>query len=330
VGLSEELAKRPDYIKRVNESLGHLQSNLNEVKTYLNKPLSDDNFNAAFQHLYNIVDVIPLLKVKLPSLQIVRGRPHYVGEQLCSETWQISFNWRFRDKIELGRFNQKAEPLFYGSLPVKSEDGGEPIDYVLSCALECCKELTIEYPSSNLQDITLGGWIVEKTFEVVILCFDEEHLKGNPDLRDGVNEYLNAIREHFLPDVADLIEQCLRFFSELSRTKTPDNASYKITCPLFVAIRHYFENVNKEPVYGLVYPSAMSMAKGLNIVITRPAVRDFLRLDKVIMYRYILLNHTQYVANRCSDMTKVYTRKFTIRNYIQPDASNPFSTPILV
>ena len=321
--LSAALNNNPDYVKRVNESVAILHNHFIEIKKHLDQPLTDDNFNDAYQRFIKIFDIIPILKVKLPMPQIIRGRPHQYGTPLCNERWQVSYNWRFQNKIKLGRFNQQAEPLFYGSLPTESKD----MDAVLSCALECCKELSIEYNTPDLQDITVSGWMIDQPFNVVILCFDDLHLKDNPDLKSAVDAYIKTIYDHFSKEAASFIEQFFRYFSELSRTIMDNNACYQILVPFFSAIRYYADHFSyltetgeNEPVYGMIYPSAMSMAKGLNIVVTREAVKQFLRLDKIVMYRYFLVKpeRTTWVADKCSDIVKVKGRKFTITNYILP------------
>lgn len=316
--LSAELLKNPHYIKRVNESVEMLYSHFDELKKLLHKPLSDDNYDAAFKHFYEIFDVVPLMKLELNMPQIVRGRMHKNGDQLCNEHWQVSYNWRFQHKIELGRFNQRGEPLFYASLPTQSDE----IDYIFTCSLECCKELSLEYNTPDVQDITLSGWAIEKPFYVINLAFDDLHLKYNPDLKESVSNYFKAIHANFSEPAAAFIESFLRYFSEVSRTRSNKNESYQLLGPLFIAIKYYSEHINKEPIYGLIYPSAMSMAKGLNVVLTRDAVKQFLRLDKVVMYRYFLVKPegTTYVVDKCSDIVKVQGRKFKITNYIPAKA----------
>ena len=317
MNLSKALNKNPNYVKRVNENVDKLRADFETIKKLLKEPLSDD----ALRPFFNIFEIIPILTVKLQMPQIVRGRPHQKGDPLCNERWQVSYNWRFKNKIKLGRFNREGEPLFYGSLPTQSEE----MDYVLTCSVECCKELSLEYDAPNLQDITIGGWEIKKPFNVVILCFDDLHLKDNPELKSQVDTYVNTIKQHFSNEAASFIEEFFRYFSELSRTL--NNKCYNILVPFFVAIRYYAELNNylneageNEPIYGIVYPSAMSLGKGLNIVVTREAVKQFLRLDKIVMYRYCLVKpeRMKWVADKCSDIIEVKGRKFTITNYIQP------------
>jgi len=182
----------------------------------------------------------------------------------------------------------------------------------------------LEYNAPDIQDVTIGGWMIEKPFNVVILCFDEKHLAENPDLKLAVDNYLTDIYKYFSAEAAEFIEDFFRYFSELSRTIMDENECYKILVPFFVAIRDYADkyeyvtNENtKEPIYGMIYPSAMTLAKGLNIVLTRDAVKKFLRLDKVVIYRYALNSAlTIWVADKCSDIIKVKGHKFTITGYV--------------
>lgn len=319
--LSKELSNNPDLIERVNESFATLNLHFEELKKLLYVPLTDTVFNDAFQHCYDIVSVIPLMKIELSNLQLVRGRPHYMGEPLVCEKSEVSYNWKFRDKIKLGRFNRQAEPLFYASLPTESKD----MDHVLSCSLECCKELSVEYNTTDVQDITISGWIVEKPFYVLNLCFDDLHLKDNPSLKEAVVIYLKAIHSKLSTEAADFIERFLRYFSELSREIMPDNQCYQLLTPLFIAIRYYWEHTMNQPVYGLIYPSAMSLAKGLNVVLTREAVDECLKLYKVVIYRYLVEpERTSIDADKCSDIVNVIRDQFTITNYIPPSGYQTF------
>lgn len=252
----------------------------------------------------------------------MRGRKNDEQHPMFSEEWEISYNKKFANYIQLGRFNREAEPLFYGSLPVESKHQ----DYVLSCALECCKELSDPVNPVDVQDITIGGWLVKEPFNVINLCFDEKHLSYNPSLKEATQKYLAMIRNDFALATSNFIFDFLKSFSELSRTIKSSDSHYYITTALFVAIRWHYKHREKNIVYGLIYPAAMSEAKGLNIVLTRKAVDLFLQLDKVVMYRYCIFKpeRTSYIAEPCSALAKVDNNKFTITNY-RPKGGNRFN-----
>lgn len=312
--LLTELRNDPDYINVVNESYETLNGHFEKIKEILYKPLSDENFNDAAQRFYEIFSKIPLMTVPVIAPQLIRGRPHFKGDPLCSERWQITYNWRYRNTIKLGRFNQEREPLFYASLPTETEQ----VDYVLSSALECCKELSIEYPN-DVQDITVSVWRIKERFNVINMCFDDVHLADNPELKRATDAFISIIFEAFTEPVALFIERFLKFFSELSGTVTEKNEAYQVLTAMFVTMRHHAKQVNQY-VNGLIYPSAMTLGKGLNIVLTRKAVKQYLKLDKVVMYRYVLVKpeRTTYVADKCSDIVSVKNYKFKISGYIPP------------
>lgn len=272
----------------------------------------DDRINDVFQNFIRIIDLVPLMASFVSIPQIVRGRPNYNGEVFTCQT-EISYNTSCPERIAFGRFNQKHEPLFYGSLPTETQD----VDYVLSCALECCKELTAESTDIIFQDITVGGWLVNESFPVINLCFDDDHLKENPSLAVEVRRYLDTIDGCFSTQAANFIKAFLHYFSNLSGTLCDSDYHYFTTTALFHAIRWYYESKAKEPKYGLIYPGAMSEKKGLNIVLTSDAVDKFLSLDKVVMYRYHLVRpeKTTYVAYPVSDMVRPRNGIFHITNY---------------
>ena len=309
--LKKLIAKNPTYPKFVEDKIDAMRKNFEIAKHLLNQRVSDDNFNSAFQSFYEIINTIPLLKNSITIPQIARARANFNGE-LFTQKSEISYNLKNQHKIELGRFNRKGEPLFYGSLPVENSK----VDYIMACALECCKELIDEETSPDVQDFTISGWIVEKPFDVITMCFDKKHLEKNPSLKLAVDGYISSITEAFNSDTSGFIKEFMHYFSGLSSRLCKNDNSYYVLTALFVAIRYYYKTVEKQKILGMIYPSAMTESEGLNIVLTRYAVDNFLRLDKVVMYRYYLeKNEHKYIAYPCSKMAKVIGDSFSIPDY---------------
>jgi hypothetical protein len=164
--------------------------------------------------------------------------------------------------------------------------------------------------------MTLGRWVVSERFPVVNLCFNETHLSGNKVLREATNGYLAEIESHFNQHAAKFIKSFMTFFSDLSCAKEPGNGYYILNA-LYYAILFFYSETYHIIVPGIIYPSAMSESKGLNIVMVPPAVDRLLTLDKVIMYRFFLVKDTKnYVSYNCSDLVDVANNKFTIQNYL--------------
>lgn len=319
----EELKNNKKLIKDVNSNVAFLQKKFNNIVSYRNRCFTDsdidESINNVFQNFIEIISLIPLMANIVDIPQVVRGRPNYNSEMFSKQS-QISYNIERSELIEFGRFNQKFEPLFYASLPTESRN----VDYVLSCALECCKELTAEHRDYKYQDITVGGWIVTNKFPVINLCFDDKHLKENPSLGLQVQKYLEVIGDAFSSEAADFIKSFLYYFADLSSTFKSCDYDYFATTALFHAIRYYYSEIVDDPKHGLIYPGAMSEKKGLNIVMTRDAARQFLILDKVVMYRYcpVFNGKVDCIAEPCSDLVYPKNGEFIITNYRVPGLQN--------
>lgn len=317
----EDLKDNNQLIKDVNSNVSFLWECFDNIIRHKNRsftdPDIDDSINAVFQNFISIVKFVPLMAVVIDIPQVVRGQKNTKNEPVFSDQRRISYNSSRMDLIEFGRFNRKGEPLFYASLPTETIN----IDYVLSCALECCKEISAEIRNYKFQDITVGGWLVKEPFPVINLCFDDEHLNENPSLQTEVHNYLGVIAECFSTDASKFIKSFLYYFSELSGTPADSDFHYFAPTALFCAIRYYYGEIVEEPKFGLIYPGAMSDKKGLNIVMTCEAVDRFLKLDKVVMYRYcpVYSGRTDCLAEPCSDLVRPDDwGKFVITNYKRP------------
>jgi len=299
----EDLRNNTQLIDDVNKRVPELWSSFDNIVSYNGRSFSDEDIdnsvNEVFKSCIDIISLVPLMISFVDIPQVVRGRPNYAGE-IFNKQSQLSYNTEFPDRIAFGRFNRKSEPLFYASLPTESKN----VDYVLSCALECCKELTAEKRNYKFQDITVGGWVVNDPIPAINLCFNDGHLNENPSLQNAVTKHLNLIRECFSPEANQFITSFLYYFSDLSGTLAKNDYHYFATAALFNAIRYYYSEVRKEPEFGLIYPGAMSEKKGLNIVLTREAVDKHLTLDKVVMFRYcpVYNGATDCLAEPCSDL----------------------------
>lgn len=315
---SKELANDPELIKRVNKNLRGLKDNFEGIKQLLYKPASDNNFSEAFKRFYLIIDLIPLIKNKLTIPLIARGRTNKIGEPLYNTKAQISYNWANHELIELGRFNRIKEPLFYGVLPTSESLNSMPDAYLEFCARECCKELS-DPNNFEFQEITVGGWRIKKPFEVLNLCYDDLHLNYYPDIKEVIDDYFKGVDENLSEESAAFLKVFLKFLSQLSREKSPTNQFYYVLAAFFHAFRYYCANIMKIPIHAIIYPGAMSEAKGLNIAITHSAADEFLSLEKVGVFRFFKIKpEGVIVSNRCSDIIKVGGDKFTITNYNPP------------
>jgi hypothetical protein len=302
--------------KWLDNNLAVVEQNLANIEQLLYQPESDENFTTAINEIHDMLDVIPLMVTNLqPGQAIYRARTN--NKTLFSDQSEISYNTNL-DLIGAGRFNRPKESRFYGTLQVDNPK----TDHVLNSALECCKELLNKDNPVPLQDLTIGQWRCEQTFPVVNLCFDQLHLAGNAPLQDAVSSFQKGIEGALSERSAAFVYRFINFFSELSRSVRTDQNVYFILNAFFYAVRYYYENTMNMPIPGIVYPGAMSEAKGLNVVLVPPAVDRFLSLKIAVMYRYQLVKgEKQYIADTCSEIVHVIDGRFQFKK-VRPYAVN--------
>lgn len=315
----DDLKNNPDIISLAEENIQSLQASFIDIllstDSKFTDPDIDDKINSVFQNWINIFNNIPLMVTYLHK-NIARGRPN-IPNRLFNHQQEISYNKAMPDVVPFGRFNQFKEALFYGSLPTESKS----VDFVLNCCLECCKELTDDLCKLRYKDITVGIWNAKGEMPAFNFCFDEIHLKENPSLKSQVEQYLSQLKECYSLPVVDLIKKIMFYVSKLSGTMASSDFHYFATTALFHAIRWcHRDRLNNDKV-AIIYPSAMSEKKGMNIVLTQNLVASDLKLNKVVIYRYFLgqPRNQNVVGYPCSHIVNVDGEVFEITGYIQPN-----------
>lgn len=308
----EAFSNNKSLISGIQNNLKDLKRNFDMLRKLTEEPGSQKNFDTAINAFYYIFDHIPLPGPYLDSteLSFFRARANDRKNVLFNQVTDISYNSTKPEVIKEGRFNQYQEAVFYASLPVE----GNNLLSSMAAILETCKGLTSQHNPVHLKDFTIGRWKVIKPFYVVNFCFDEEHLIVNPPIKRQVDEYLKAIRACLNKESSDFVLEFLAYFSALSGKRTEQKFEYYVLTAMFYAIQIYYSKNAGIRMNGLIYPSAMTEKKGLNIVLTTFAVDEHLRPDKVGMYRFKLEGNT-YNGEPCCDAVDIDGDKFTITGF---------------
>lgn len=308
----EAFSQNKSLINSIQDNLPELKRYFKELQKLTTQPGSQATFDIAINAFYRIFDCVPLPGPYIDSYEMpfFRARPNNKKNVLFSKITDISYNGTNPKAISEGRFNQRGEAVFYASLPVENDAAKSS----LAACLETCKGLTSERNPVKLKDFTIGRWKIIKPFYVINFCFDDEHLKGNPSLKRQTEEYINLLRKCLNEESSNFILEFLTYFSELSGRKSEEKYEYYILIAMFYAIRIYYEKKLDINILGLIYPSAMTEKKGLNIVLTTEAVDQHLKLDKVGMYRFFLDGKT-YHADPCCEAVDIVDDGFTITGF---------------
>lgn len=204
---------------------------------------------------------------------------------LFSRKDEISYNKNL-DSIQAGRFNLKSESVFYGCLPTFRENG-EYINYGNQCPMfEVCKEINTHEGLRFPVFFTLGFWKVTKQLSVLNLCFEDDHLSANAGIHSPIKSFVDVVKMHSSEIAFDFIQSVWKYFSFLSRKwdNKPASNYYYILTAFYRAFEEHYKAINGNECDGIIYPSAMTQAKGLNIVLKPTTVSECLELRRVQMY----------------------------------------------
>lgn len=308
----DAFSKNKSLIDAIQDNLPELKSHFENLKRLTTQSGSQATFDSAINSFYWIFDCVPLLGPYLDSYELpfFRARPNDKKNVLFNKITDISYNSTNPKAISEGRFNQLEEAVFYASLPVDNDN----VKSSLAACLETCKGLTSKEDPVKLKDFTVGRWKIVKPFYVVNFCFDNAHLKGNTALKQQVEAYLAEVKKCLNADSSTFVIKFLTYFSELSGQRSEKKYEYYILTAMFYAIRIYYKKNAGIDMLGLIYPSAMTEKRGLNIVLTKSAVDNYLKPDKVGMYRFYL-DGTTYHGDPCCDSTDIKNDGFTITGF---------------
>lgn len=285
----------------VSLNINYLNKSLKEIKRLGKMADGMINFTQAVSHIFFIVSIIPLMEqVFDPDINgiaaIYRARLNPKNEIFSQES-EISYNIINPSIIIDGRFNGVKEPVFYGSLQLVTN---KP-DPVLTAMIECCKTIFVINELDEYKKFTIGQWQVLTKFRVFNLCFDERHLILNSVLKTAKENFLILIRSKFDEKSWQFIE---RFHNYFSRYCT-NNGPYFLTNALIFAIKMR----HNQKFNGIIYPSAMTEGKGLNIFLNTNSCDNFLSLSQVRMVKCSSMGN-EINFEPCSDIIPVFNGQF--------------------
>ncbi len=279
----DELGKLDKALKVITADLHMFMKIMLYIDKFTKLSYSPERFEELKAFCRVIIDHVPFMISTIERTYITRARRN--TKALFSQKKELSYNENL-DKIRPGRFNLGKESVFYGCLPTYHETG-EKINYRNQCPMfEVCKEIITHEGLMFPVFFTLGFWRVSKPLSVLNLCHDEEHLLANAMIKTPVKRFSDSIAESCSGEVFRFVQSVWQYFSKLSsqwdETDAP-NYYYVLTAFYAAFQESHIENTG-EACDGLIYPSAMTQAKGLNIVVKPAAVDIKLELTDVQMY----------------------------------------------
>lgn len=230
-----------------------------------------------------IFDNVPFMISSIDETIITRARRNTKLLFSCKE--EVSYN-KDLNLIRAGRFNLENESVFYGCLPTFNENG-KFINYGNQCPMfEVCKEINTHEGLTFPVFFTLGFWKVKNKLSVLNLCFEEDHLASNAGIHNVIKSFSNSVKAYSSEKAFGFIKSVWEYFSSLSRKWDTVSSSnhYFILTAFYKAFEEHYQAINGKGCDGIIYPSAMTQAKGLNIALRPSAVDNGLELSQIQMY----------------------------------------------
>ena len=247
----------------------------NEIQT--NNP----DFSKLKKYSYELICRLPIPLQLLQDNFILRSRENINGE-LFNSSSEISYN-SCTDKINLGRFNLKGESVFYGALPLKTENSSGEITTIC----ESCKELFDSDSKSTTKYFTVGKWNILRPIRIVVLTFCNEVGYKNIHIQKMNPEYQNFLTSIFSKEDYEKYYRFITFFSEYASNKYDYTKHYLLTTAFFHSLKEYYGTD-----IGILYSSSMTENFGLNIVLTKELIdSNYLKFEFVAMFKAVRDKH---------------------------------------
>lgn len=296
-------------ISYTDDELRHLQNLFEEIRSYIEKPVTESNFKSVYLAAYNFFSGFPVSMIEITEKAILRSRENEKTRYFNHQN-EVSYNSSKPEKIYLGRFNRPQEAVFYGSLPTE----GEQANFLGTALIESCKSIIDDSSIESSFELTTGMWNVVP-FMVVCFGFNDTHLEVNPRMKRNIEHFINDVVSKCDKRSSDFILSCLRYFSDLSAMKTDNESVYMILTAIFCAIRMKYQEEGIV-INGIMYPSSVTDNKGLNIALMPHAVDKYLTLSNVIMYRFDRwqTDRKQFDAYPITQIINVVNEEFSFTN----------------
>lgn len=218
--------------------------------------------------LSKYVDMVPWLVIDLPAWNnIFRGRLMQGDDVLYMHRKEMSYPPA--EYAPMGRVSYEHQPMFYASI-IAHDEHDVQLPWVTIAA-----ELDIFAKDGVRKDVTYSIWENHRELRLAALPFSSQYQRGLvAEIAHIQSEWEDKVKPHMTQEEIELAT----FFSDLLVLPGSQKV-YQFTAGFF----EFFLQQSEEgkPLDGIIYLSAPSQGKGLNICL-KPEVADWLELKKAL------------------------------------------------
>lgn len=188
----------------------------------------------------------------------------------------------FIKNIPLMRCNYEEQQVFYAAIPTTSNEIGASTTAILETTMEHIKNHDIKK-----YYVTLSRWNVIKPIPLFVFPFSKESIQRNIDFRIANENYDRIFADTFgiqQTEAVKYFRESLEFMSDIFCKSEDKLIYYRISAAFYNSIMKFARNKNIS-IFGVMYPSANTMARGINVALQKELIdQAVLRCDYVQMY----------------------------------------------
>lgn len=209
-------------------------------------------------------------------VHVVRSSPNnlYPGE-VFKNVSRCSYNPK-PETISLQRCNYEKQQVFYAAVA-----SGKTFKATGTAFMETGFSYAKDKNVSRMY-FTLSRWELSRPLRMFVLPFSKRSTRNNDDFKMMNKHFRKLLRQaaaYYNEDPTD-IEEFLKFISHVYTSPFRKKHYYKISSAFFNAIMYYGEEID-----GLIYPSAMTRAEGMNIAVRKDLIdQQVLNCDLAVMF----------------------------------------------
>ena len=187
------------------------------------------------------------------------------GSEVFSHINRCSYNPNI-DNIPLQRCNYKGQAALYAAVTSDADDIHPSGLAIMETAWNYVNDKKI-----IRYYFTLSRWRTNRVLKVFALPFSKRSHRKNKDFKAMNRSYIRLLRKACKDYNANYkeIKFFMAFMSNVFCTRTKGNYYYRISAAFSNSILKYAPEID-----GIIYPSAMTRAEGMNIVLRKELVDD--------------------------------------------------------
>lgn len=208
---------------------------------------------------------------------VVRCSPNNIGlGEVFNHVSRCSYN-PCKKRIGIQRCNYPGQQVFYAAVTSETKSVKASTTAIMETAFGYVKDKSI-----SRFYFTLSKWRLKRQLRLFVLPFAKRSRRNNFEFRKMNRLFNKILHEAVLKHGSDYndLKTFLTFISNVLCTRSKGNYYYRISSAFYNSILSFAPEID-----GLIYPSAMTKAEGMNVALRKNLIDDgVLEVEVAVMY----------------------------------------------